>query len=108
MTRKASETAAMIGSNAVTTVGTAIERDGETVADIYCAFPHLIDRPNEILLLARFAAGHASVRGTVDDRWLKRVVSWLFVEPVRLAHDVGLIDLLGPRGRLDIFDDDRD
>lgn len=38
MIRKASETAAMIGSSAVATEGTAIERDGETVADIYCAF----------------------------------------------------------------------
>jgi hypothetical protein len=38
MTRKASETAAMIGSSAVATVGTAIECEGETVADIYRAY----------------------------------------------------------------------
>jgi hypothetical protein len=52
----------MIGSSAVATEGTAIECDGEIVADIYSAFPHLIDCPNEILPLARFVAGHTAVR----------------------------------------------
>jgi hypothetical protein len=46
--------------------------------------------------------------GTVDVRLLERAVSWLFVELVRLAHDVGLIELLGPLGGLNIFDDDGD
>ena len=38
MTRKASETAAMIGSSAVAMEGIRSERDDDTVADIYCVF----------------------------------------------------------------------